>query len=226
VQHSNASGGPATHWEPQEVALDLDLYVGTLTRYYGSDGQAPDDDTRLSVLMWRDSLSLALEEHLEDPLDWDESAAAPHFTAELGWQAYSALLLWAAYAEHPELPRPEAATAEWEADPAYRASNAEGLASHYGQLLYGPELWLPCSFGFTFHAEDVCGDQVTIGSSVALLAELQASTRPPCAPRRPPERPGSTLARHKARPASKGGRATAWPFSLSRPTGRWPTACP
>jgi len=154
--------------------LDLDLYVGTLTRYYGSDGQAPDDDTRLSVLMWRDSLSLALEEHLEDPLDWDESAAAPHFTAELGWQAYSALLLWAAYAEHPELPRPEAATAEWEADPAYRASNAEGLASHYGQLLYGPELWLPCSFGFTFHAEDVCGDQVTIGSSVALLAELQA----------------------------------------------------
>ena len=154
--------------------MELELYVGTLTRYYAGDGQDSDDDLRLSVLMWRDSLSLALEEHLEDPLDWDESAAAPRFTAELGWQGYGALLLWAAYAEHPELPRPTTATAEWESDPAYRASVAVSHASRYGQLLYGPELWLPCSFGFTFHAEDVWGDQVAIGSSVALLAELQA----------------------------------------------------
>ncbi len=155
--------------------MDLTLYVGTLTRYYGNaDPSAPDDEARLAVLMWRDSLSLALQEHLEDPLDWDESAAAPQFSANLAWEGYAALLLWAAYAEHPELPRPEAAVAEWESDPAYRASNVEGFASRYGQLLYGPELWLPCSFGFTFRAEDACGDQVGIGSSLALLAELQA----------------------------------------------------
>lgn len=154
--------------------MDLNLYVGTLSRYYGGPGSAPDHDARLSVLVWRDRLSLALQQHLDDLLDWDESPTAPYFSTALGWEGYSALLLWAAYAEHPELPRPEAATAEWEADPAFRASNAEGFASRYGHLLYGPELWLPCSFGFTFRVEDAAGEQVTIGSSVALLAELQA----------------------------------------------------
>ncbi|HOG47500.1 MAG TPA: hypothetical protein PLJ35_21525 [Anaerolineae bacterium] len=170
--------------------MGLDVYVGALTRYYGGDWrtaaqrldgtrgpaaglEALDGDTRMAVLTWRDGLSLGLQAHLEDPLDWDESDAAPCVIGTLGWEGYAGLLLWAAYAEHPELARPVEAVAEWEADPAYQASNAAGFASRCGHLLYGPELWLPCPFCFTFRAEDVCGDEVAIGSSPALLAELQ-----------------------------------------------------
>ncbi len=154
--------------------MGLDVYVGTLTRCYGGGEDGAGEEARLAVLVWRDILSVDLQEQLEMPLDWDESAQAPNFSASLGWEGYAALLLWAAYAEHPELPRPQAATAEWEDDPAVRASSAAGFASRYGQLLYGSELWLPCEFGFTFRTTDACGEEAGIGSSPALLAELQA----------------------------------------------------
>ncbi len=163
--------------------MALDLYVGTLTHYYAGElepGQskvegAPSlSEVRRAVLVWRDGLSLGLQAHLEDPLDWDESASAPCFRERLGWEAYAGIVLWAAYAEHPELPRPAAPALEWESDPAWQASNAQGFASRYGQLLYGPELWLPCPFGFTFRAADAWDDEITTGSSLALLAELEA----------------------------------------------------
>ena len=163
--------------------MGLDLYVGALTRYYaghceagpgGEEAMLLPPEIRRAVLVWRDGLSVGLQAYLEDPLDWDESASAPCFRGSLDWEGYAGLLLWAAYAEHPELERPLAPAVEWESDPAWQASNAQGFESRYGQLLYGPELWLPCPFGFTFRAADPWDDEVTIGSSLALLAELEA----------------------------------------------------
>ena len=179
--------------------MALALYAGTLTRYYAGDwdpagppaGSAPaspvdmlrakarravaydEDKTRAAVVEWRETLSQDLQARLSYPLDWDESPDALYAAGTPTWDAYSALLLWAAYAEHPELHLPDEADEDWTKDRAYQASNALGYKSRYGQLLYGPELWLPCDFAFTFRAASVKRIQMRIGSSVALLLQLQ-----------------------------------------------------
>jgi hypothetical protein len=63
-------------------------------------------------------------------------------------------------------------SADWPDDPAYQAASAPGAGSRYHQLLT-PELWLPCRFGFTVHTRDITGEEVEIGSSVALLEQLE-----------------------------------------------------
>jgi hypothetical protein len=51
---------------------------------------------------------------------------------------------------------------------AYKACTEDGFGSRYSHL-YDVELWLPCPFGFMFKAEDVVGNPVLVGSSVALV---------------------------------------------------------
>src|SRR5689334_5222627 len=86
--------------------VGLDIYVGSLTRYYAGDWELvaqkvaremgapltvirkhdPEDairdpeQIRPAVLAWRQGLSQALQETLTAPLDWDESPEAPYFT--------------------------------------------------------------------------------------------------------------------------------------------------
>jgi len=170
--------------------VGLDVYVGSLTRYYVegsvdvveriarhqgvpfSNGQAADEVIRTAVLSWRDGLSRWLGDRLAGPLDWDESGPAPCFTDKPGWDGYGGTLLLAAHDEHPELPAPAEVSADWPDDPAYQASSAQGAGSRYQQLLT-PELWLPCRFAFTVRTQDVTGEEVELGSSVALLDQLE-----------------------------------------------------
>jgi hypothetical protein len=104
--------------------VGLDVYVGSLTRYYleGSadvveriahhqglpvdDGQDGEEVIRAAVLRWRDGLSRWLGDRLAGPLDWDESGPAPCFTDKPGWDGYGGALLLAAHDEHPGLPPP------------------------------------------------------------------------------------------------------------------------
>ena len=105
-------------------------------------------------------------------LDWDESGPAPRFTDKPGWDGYGGTLLLAAHDEHPELPPPAQVSADWPDDLAYQAASAQGAGSRYSQLLT-PELWLPCRFGFTVRTRDITGEEVEVGSSVALLDQLE-----------------------------------------------------
>jgi hypothetical protein len=142
--------------------MGLDVYVGSLTRYFSGDwltvlqqaaasglgppvvvvrpeeteeGVTDPDEIRSGVLAWRDRLSRALAEHTQTSLDWDERADAPYFTDKPAWDCFGALVLWAAYAEHPELTRPHAnplclpdqRTGDWHDDPAFRRSRGERL---------------------------------------------------------------------------------------------------
>jgi hypothetical protein len=177
--------------------MSLDVYVGSLTRYYtegpiavverlarqqripyaiihgnGVD-QCPglDQVVRRAVLAWRDHLALGLGDRLATRLDWDESLDSPCFSEKPGWDSYGATLLLAAHEQHPELPLPAAVTPDWPDNPAYLAATAEGSGGRYDQLLI-PELWLPHPLGFTFRSQDVTGQDVEIGSSVDLLAQL------------------------------------------------------
>jgi hypothetical protein len=63
-------------------------------------------------------------------------------------------------------------SADWPDDLAYRVASALGAESRYHQLLT-PELWLPCRFEFTARTQDIAGEEVELGSSVALLDQLQ-----------------------------------------------------
>jgi hypothetical protein len=170
--------------------VGLDVYVGSLTRYYveGSvdlveriarhqgvvvdDGQDAEAVIRAAVVGWRERLSRWLGDRLAGPLDWDESGPAPCFTDKPGWDGYGGALLLAAHDEHPELPLPAAVSADWPDDPAYLAASAPGAGSRYRQLLT-PELWLPCWFEFTVRIQDLTGEEVELGSSVALLDQLE-----------------------------------------------------
>jgi hypothetical protein len=170
--------------------VGLDVYVGSLTRYYVAgpadvveriarhqdvpvtDGLEAEEVIRAAVVRWREGLSRWLGDRLAGPLDWDESGPAPCFTDKPGWDGYGGTLLLAAHDEHPELPSPAVVSADWPDDPAYQAASAPGAGSRYRQLLT-PELWLPCRFEFTVRTQDITGEEVELGSSVALLEQLE-----------------------------------------------------
>ena len=184
--------------------MALDVYVGSLTRYYAGDwesiadkkgkrtrprargktratGEPAQDAERLrkAVLAWRDGMKRALRQHLTEPLDWAETTEAPWFTGRPGWDGFGSLVLWAAYAEQPGLRPPAALPEEWDDDPALVRSNADGFRSRYSHLVRNVELWLPCAFDFTFEGEDVDGRRIIVGSSTTLgrqLGELNAAT--------------------------------------------------
>jgi hypothetical protein len=170
--------------------VGLDVYVGSLARYYAegptdvveriarqqgvpfADGRLAEEVVRVAVLSWREGLGRWLGDRLAEPLDWDESGQAPCFTDKPSWDGYGGTLLLAAHDEHPELAVPATVSADWPDDPAYQASTAPGAGSRYEQLLT-PELWLPCAFGFVVRTQDVTGEEIQIGSSVALLDQLR-----------------------------------------------------
>jgi hypothetical protein len=176
--------------------MALDVYVGSLTRYYTGDwenvaersararGAAPQvgrqrdaESVRPAVLAWREALAASLGSNVVTGLDWDESIEAPHFTGRPGWDGFGSLVLWAAYAEHPALRRPDSLPEEWDDDPALLRCNAQG--SRYSHLVRNVELWLPSSFDFTFEGEDVDGRRIVVGSALTLarqLTELNVAT--------------------------------------------------
>ncbi|HXY33098.1 MAG TPA: hypothetical protein VEI07_02660, partial [Planctomycetaceae bacterium] len=183
--------------------MGLDVYAGSFTRYYagnwetvvqkfGREGNIPvvvvranepadaitdPEVIRPAILSWRDQLSQALGANITTPLDWDESDRAPYFTDKPAWDSYSSLLLWAAYSEHPTLPRPQDCVEDWTTDPAFRRSADLNFKTEFSQLLRGVEIWLPHDFSFTFRAADPVQNAVCFGSSVALCEQLDELNR-------------------------------------------------
>ncbi len=183
--------------------MALDVYVGSLTRYYAGawenlveraarergappvrsarslDAGKSQDRIRPRVIAWRAVLAQALGERLSEPLEWDETEATPWFTHRPGWDGFGSLVLWAAYAEHPPLRLPEALPEEWDHDVALVRSTARGFRSRYSHLVRNVEMWLPVAFEITFEGEDVDGRRVVMGSVTTLrrqLADLNAAT--------------------------------------------------
>jgi hypothetical protein len=176
--------------------MALDVYVGSLARYYAGDWenvaeraagtrhggpqaarQRDAESMRPAVLAWREALAASLGNTVIIVWDWDESAEAPHFTGRPGWDGFGSLVLWAAYAEHPALRRPDSLPEEWDDDPALVRSNAEG--SRYSHLVRNVELWLPSPFDVTFEGQDIDRRRIVIGSALTLarqLGELNGAT--------------------------------------------------
>ena len=184
--------------------MGLDVYVGTLTRYYAKEWESvvqraaresgvpvtiirPEGDSEDAVtdpaaieeviVEWREALSASLKTHLTAPLDWTEGMDPPYFTDKPAWDCYSALMVWAAHEEHGDPRLPTVSPEDWTSNTAVQRSQADDFRSRYGQLLNGPELWLPGDFTFTFSAEDATGNEVTIGSVASLSGQLQELNR-------------------------------------------------
>jgi hypothetical protein len=124
------------------------------------------------VATWRKRISKQLRGYIQGEIEWDESPGAPYFTDKPGWESYVALALWAAYDDHPGLPRPITVVEDWTTDPAWKASAAEGFRTQYEHVIQGPEIWLPVEFQSTLKTKDVRGKRITVGSSQSLLREL------------------------------------------------------
>ena len=182
--------------------MALDVYVGSLTRYYAGEWEnisektarergtqfrierrvEPEPDIQellQAILGWRVELNQSLGDRVAQPLDWSEDLDAPYYTGRPGWDGFGSLVLWAAYAEHPAVRRPASLPEEWDNDVALVRSNVTGFRSRYSHLVRNVELWLPNPFEFTFEGEDVDGRRVVVGSTATLrrqLEELNAAT--------------------------------------------------
>lgn len=180
--------------------MALDVYVGSLTRYYAGDWEnvaeravrargvqagprrrhprgataraRESGPIQSAVLSWREALAASLGDSLPAPLDWDETPDAAYFTGRPDWDGFGALVLWAAYAEHPALRRPITLPEEWDEDPALVQCNAAGFRSRYSHLVRNVELWLPSPFEFTFEGEDVDRRRIVVGSAATLVRQL------------------------------------------------------
>lgn len=110
--------------------MGLDVYVGTRTRYYAGN--------------WETIVQQSSHES-------GVPVTPPYFTDKPAWDCFSGLLAWAAHEEHRDSVLPTVAPDDWSTnDAVQRSSQAEGFKSRYGQLLHGPELWLPGSSASLF----------------------------------------------------------------------------
>jgi hypothetical protein len=177
-----AEAGPREP-SPPDIWLDrierwlnkLSAWGGGASRTRGGAAAAQPRSIAEDVASWRAYLNERVAGEVSQPLDWDESAAAPYFTDKPGWDGYACLLLLAAHDEHPELPRPTHATDDWSGDPAWKLISRDDFATSRYTHVVSPSIWLPCEFDRVFPADDIAGEEeVTIGSSVVLLAQLRA----------------------------------------------------
>src|SRR5207249_5208071 len=135
------------------TAMGLDVYVGSLTRYYAQDWETivqqwgreqglpvevrrsqaspPDRITdptviRPDMIKWRSDLNQALSSRLGVELDWEEAPDAPYFTDKPGWDGYGGLVLLAAHEENPQLKPPTRVSLDsWKKDQALRVSSTK-----------------------------------------------------------------------------------------------------
>ena len=181
--------------------MALDVYAGTLTRYYTRDWEnvvqrqarldgytyqqiSPDDrgpppaasTIRPVVGSWQIAMTAALGENISAPISWDEADDVPYFTDRPGWQGYSGLLLWAAYAHDLRAVRPSTLPETWSEDPTYVAAVAQGSPTPYRHILQ-PTLWIPCKFDFVFQGPSLVREPTWIGSVFELQRQLDLLNR-------------------------------------------------
>lgn len=144
--------------------------AGPLSRFFGKD---EDDAVRLraGVEAWRKDLVSSVAEKVGVQLEWDE-ASDVSFEGDLGDSGWTALRLFAFYAERSDLEWPDTVPALPEFDTKWREAAEDKFSkSLYGQLL-GADMWLPGEFPLTIRAPRPDGDAADIGSLKVLTDQL------------------------------------------------------
>lgn len=139
---------------------DMQLYLGTLTRYYTSVKPLDEADPEVvagAVSAWRHWLN----KELPYALDWDESPTAPFDSTDVGEKDIAALRVLAT-SEISKLP--PRVPDSWQ---------HEAGIGDYPQVTQ-PTLWLPGANELLFQARELSEDMTWVGSSVQLLSQLEA----------------------------------------------------
>ena len=179
--------------------MGLDIYVGSLTRYFSGDWETADAkqgdalrlddededetdddddetdpaDVRQEVLEWRLGLNAALREHLKTPLDWNEDPDSPYFTDTPSGDCFGSLLLWAAYAENGGSKPPARVVKKWYNDSVFKRSTGADSKTLFPNLMYACEWWLPCELPGVMEVDFQDDEPFNLGSSIQLKQELE-----------------------------------------------------
>ena len=161
--------------------MGLDIYAGTLTRYYAHnwktvvqqwaekngytfnritpDGEPADDGEELSpaevqaaVENWRDQILTAIAQPGQEPYTpWPEDNERPYYTDKPDWDAFGAMLLVAACHTYDE---PVSPTVEknWDFGEHPLISRLASDEERVWSLFRGATWWLPLSDAFFFQA--------------------------------------------------------------------------
>jgi hypothetical protein len=146
-------------------------FAGPLSRFFAADASAA-VTLRAAVEAWRRDFREAVAERLREALTWDETAEV-EFAVDLGSSGWSALCLFALYAERPELELPDTVPPLLELDGHWRTAAAEKFQkSCYGHLL-PCRAWLPGAFAATLRAPLPDGEAAEIGALARLADQLR-----------------------------------------------------
>ncbi len=162
--------------------MEMNLYVGPLTRYYtgnwgnekqqgDSEGGLPAETVEEIVSHWRDSVLGAISDSIGQSNEWTESNEGPYWATELGETAFGALLLYAAAKVYGE-PYPGEVSADWDftGEPLIQRAMDDQTLSW--SLFRRAQWWLPLEHPLMLQGETPTGDQITIATAGALLLEL------------------------------------------------------
>lgn len=162
----------------------IELYVGTLTRYYSEQWQnsrtragatspftgpqspnAVTDPVELQgvVAEWLQKSSDKLREHLSEPLTWQEGMRQDYHVSEISFPGYGGVILLAAYSITQYEPRPTEFQKTWNKDPAIEALAKLEPNNAIWEIL-NCSLWMPCSFEFGIGMKDPSGQSTRAGS--------------------------------------------------------------
>lgn len=178
--------------------MGLDIYAGTLTRYYAqnwksatqqwaeengyafsritaggeNDDVASAEEIRRAMESWRDNILTAITpEGKSSYTPWPENNEAPYYTDKPDWDAYGALLLCIACRSYGE-PLPPEVKKDWDFQ---RHPVIERMASDpdkHWSLFAWATWWLPIEEGFWFNGALPTDDQAVIATTGGLKAEL------------------------------------------------------
>ena len=181
--------------------MGMDLYAGTLTRYYahnwktaaqqwaeehgmgfsrvGPNGEplteekADPAEVRAGMESWRDQVLSAITQPGTEPYKpWTEDNERPYYTEKPDWDAFGAMLLVAACHVYGE-PVPETVEKGWDyiAHPLIRRMGEDPAQGW--SLLRGAEWWLPIEDTFLFQAPCLNGAQIIMATAGLLRWELE-----------------------------------------------------
>lgn len=178
--------------------MGMDLYAGTLTRYYAhnwktetqqwaedngfgyqkispdleSEEETSPEAIRQAVETWRDNLLSAIREYGSLVGSWQEDNEHPYLTNKPDWPAFEALLLYAACKCLGE-PLPEKFGKEAQFEDFEISKRTYKNPKLQWSLFNGAVCWLPLDVGFVITADMPAGNEAIISTTWCLLKELE-----------------------------------------------------
>jgi hypothetical protein len=177
--------------------MGLDLYAGGLARYHtgaweceaqricreagmtvkivyeqGLPKRLSKATAPLIIFFWRRRILKKHAHLIKQGLKWSEASSTPYLARKPDHDGWRALLLSAAYAEHPELTIPTNLPKTNELDPAYVAVSQNYLQSIVSILEC--HMFLPSAENFLIAREDAAGTKRFITSTANLAWALDA----------------------------------------------------